>query len=376
MGSQVTLVYHIDATGAVSTAALQAKMAVVPVPPDLLRAFALRVTSDGTFTVGSIITRTIVLSFLPTAAATASANLVPGDPSGSPVESVTVNGAGDGYVQPPAVVFPPPPNDVVPPATALAKAYLECKSTLLSTGGTGYGSTSILPLVTFVGGLPPADVNNPPFAVNALSLIKKGRRYTASAVVQFKGSLAPGGHHAAATLTRDATGAITSVTLIDPGSGYLTIPDAFIFDPGNASGGVDPENAAEVVVQPGSGTPATAHAAVALGVITSITLDTGGIGYVSIPAVVITDPTGVGSGAKATVSMGVGEIVMIYGGKGYLAAAPPTVTLTPFFKSMFPDLASVPATLVSQAKPFWDFMTSALVQGTLSPVRADAPVVS
>lgn len=373
MGSQVSIAYHLDVTGAVAAATLATKFGAVPVPPDLLNAFGLRVTSDLTLTVGSLITRTIAMSFLPSAPASATANLLPGDPSGSPVESVTVNGAGDGYVQPPFVSFPPPPpNDDEPPSTALAKAFLECKTPTVSAGGVNYAA----PLITFVGGLPPADANKPPFAVNSLSLIKQGRNYTSKAVVQFQGSLNPGGHHAQATLTRDATtGAITSVTVIDPGSGYGTIPSAFIFDPGNTTGGVDPEFAAEVVVQPGSGTPATAHATLGVGgTISAIVMDTTGIGYVSIPAVVITDA--VGTGAKATVSMGVGEIVVIYGGKGYLASAPPAVTLTPAFKSMFPDLASAAATLVSQASPFWDFMTAALVAGTLSPVRADAPVVT
>jgi hypothetical protein len=88
----------------------------------------------------------------------------------------------------------------------------------------------------------------------------------------------------------------------------------------------------------GLGVEATATAAVSGdGHIASITLTSPGKGYVSVPAVVITDPTGGGSGATATCSMQVGEIDVMDPGAGY--AKTPTLVITDLFEFLFPNFA-------------------------------------
>lgn len=375
MGSQVSLAYHVDQVGSVSVAALAAAVAAVPLPADILTELGVRVVSDNT-PIAAPITRTIVLAFGPTSAAIATAAVQPG-PEGAPLSGIVAT-AGAGYVRPPIVSVAPPASGEVPPAKALAQAFLHV---LLATIVAGGGSYSATPHVAFVGGLPPADANNPTstFAVNSLSLVKKGRKYTSQAVVQFRGSLAPGGHQATANLTLDANGSVSSVTVTDPGSGYLTIPTAFVFDPGNNTGGVDPEFAAQIVVQPGMGVPATGHATVVGNAINTVVVDTPGSGYIRAPAVVISDITGLGAVVTAS-SMGVDTpLRLTYAGKGYLFSAPPAVTLTPLFLALFPNLTPTGVdakTLASQAGPFFDLMTRQIQQAVVTPVRADAPVVS
>jgi hypothetical protein len=104
MTSQISCSYQVTATGAVQVATLQAEVAAVPIPPVQLAEFGLRVATDTTSSLGSVITRTIVLAMNPVGAATAVATLFPGD-RGSPLESIAVTFGGSGYVQPPIVSF-------------------------------------------------------------------------------------------------------------------------------------------------------------------------------------------------------------------------------------------------------------------------------
>ena len=113
------------------------------------------------------------------------------------------------------------------------------------------------------------------------------------------------------------------------------------------------------------GVAATAHATVALGVITAIIVDTPGSLYEEVPQIVIQDPTG--TGASATANMHIDQLALIDPGKGY--TAPPTITLVPWFKTMFPDTSN-------QAVPFVDLFTGLLSRATLSPVTASPPVVA
>jgi hypothetical protein len=91
-----------------------------------------------------------------------------------------------------------------------------------------------------------------------------------------------------------------------------------------------------------------------------------GAGLVGIPSVLITDP-GVtpGSGGSITLSMGVDEIEVAFRGEGYQSA--PSIVLVPSFESSFE---------FSEAKPFFNLMTTAISKAVLSPVSADAPVVT
>lgn len=74
--------------------------------------------------------------------------------------------------------------------------------------------------------------------------------------------------------------------------------------------------------------PATATAVVSFGFVVNITVDTGGSGYTTPPAVTITGGGGSGASATATVSGGaVTAITIVNNGSGY--TSPPTVTVAP-----------------------------------------------
>lgn len=103
--SQISCAYQVTAVGAVQVATLQAEVAAVPIPPVQLLEFGLRVLSDTTSSLGAVITRTIVLGMLPASNASATASLVPGDATGSPLRAIAVGAGGSGYVQPPIVNF-------------------------------------------------------------------------------------------------------------------------------------------------------------------------------------------------------------------------------------------------------------------------------
>jgi hypothetical protein len=62
MPSQIVCGYTVTAAGSLSAAAIQARMAAVGVDNDLLRLYGLSVSSDNTSTVGSVVTRTVVLA--------------------------------------------------------------------------------------------------------------------------------------------------------------------------------------------------------------------------------------------------------------------------------------------------------------------------
>jgi hypothetical protein len=104
MSTTITCVYTAIATGALTGAQLATRMAAAAVPVDsqLLTDYGLSVTSDTTSNVATTVTRTIVLSMVPTVAATATAALG-GGPSGTGISAVTVTGAGAGYVGVPIV---------------------------------------------------------------------------------------------------------------------------------------------------------------------------------------------------------------------------------------------------------------------------------
>jgi hypothetical protein len=105
MTSQISCSYEIIATGAVQVATLQAEVAAVAIPIVQLAEFGLRVLSDNTSALGPTITRTIVLGMNPSSNAAATTSLVPGDETGSPIQSASVSAGGSGYVQPPIVSF-------------------------------------------------------------------------------------------------------------------------------------------------------------------------------------------------------------------------------------------------------------------------------
>jgi hypothetical protein len=192
---------------------------------------------------------------------------------------------------------------------------------------------------------------------------------------------------AAATINAD--GQLNPITVTAPGADYVLPPIAL------AGGGPPYKNAilrswlkvvGSTIAAPGSGYSAATFATVigqlapskpnarqaklgltiVAGAINAVTIADAGSGYVGIPVVTITDP-GVtpGSGGEVDLSMGVDEVEVVYPGQGFQSA--PTILLLPAFESSF---------VGSEDKPFFNLMTSAIQQAILSPVSADAPIVS
>ncbi len=133
-----------------------------------------------------------------------------------------------------------------------------------------------------------------------------------------------GGTGAEATATvAPKTGAVTSITVTSPGSGYTSVPTVAITSPG---------------LTPTA--PAAAIAVLAQGVITSIAVDEAGFGFTA-PAVTFAggSPT---TPAAATASGGVDNITLTDGGSGY-----PNQPIVKFSLPQLPDgkIATATATM-------------------------------
>jgi hypothetical protein len=196
MPTTVTTVYRV-AQGGLSIAALQAAVAAVPVP-DAISVYGARVLSDSTAPAAPGVARTIVFSLVPSSTATANASLFPGDASGSPIDAITISGAGADYILPPIVRIAAtnPPADL----DAKAYAYLKAIGTLIVSGGTGYNPATTTAKV--VGGLP----SNLPTAV-------------------------------AATVTLTIALGVVTAAAFTPGSGYTSVPKIVIVDTSGAGSG-------------------------------------------------------------------------------------------------------------------------------------------
>ncbi len=249
MTTQATCVYNV-ARGGLSNAALLAAVAAVVVPPDPLQALGIRLVSESTITSGNFAVRTSIFSWAPVS------NAALNNPSinaNNQLNSLTVASAGSGYVLPPVVAI----GLGGPLVNAKANAFLKVVSDSIVANGTGYSAATF---ATVVGQLAPS---------------KSGAR-TAQLVLTIVG------------------GAITAVSIVDAGSGYVGVPKVVITDPG---------------VTPGSG-----------GVV--------------------------------TVSMGVDEIQLVHPGEGFDVA--PSLILIPAFEVMFPSRRDRPffnmlTTAISQA---------------------------
>jgi hypothetical protein len=425
MAAQVKLVYTIEPTGA-SSAAVAALMSAanVPVPPDLLQAAGLRVTSDVT-AVADPVTRTIILMFGPTTNPTAVATLDNQDQ----VDAVNVTAPGIDLILPPQVSFaggsealPGPPlplggSSIIRRATA--QAFLNMQGVALVAGGTGYSASTVAYVLgamappVYTPTYPPGygrqealgEVKKgllPPSCVQGLSIGLYGKGYTSQATIQFQGGLDSHNPNArsaqAGRITLGPKGEIYSVQLLDPGEGYIEVPRVVVVDPGvgQTSGGLmvmrpDPIsgkrftantagaqfgdatpssiNYVEAVISPimGQGTAATVALTIAGGVITAAVVSGNGARYTGVPQIFIYDPTNAGSGGILTARMGLGEVDLMTGGQGYIA--PPSVVLTPAFYSFFPMTGD-------ERAPFWNLMQPALQKATMSPVSSAAPVLS
>jgi len=173
----------------------------------------------------------------------------------------------------------------------------------VDNGGSSYGKFQ----VDVSGGGGTGAVLTPSGGVDAVTLADGGSGYTMP-TVSFDlpddpdGSIAKG-HVEQVDLTAD--GVVTKVTIDSPGSGYSTPPAVHIYN-GTA---FDPIS---------GNTPAQATTTLQL---VGLAVADVGSGYTSTPVVDVTDPTGNGSGAAASVTTDVGGISAITvdsSGDGYL----------------------------------------------------------
>ena len=165
--------------------------------------------------------------------------------------------------------------------------------------------------------------------ITSISLDSAGSGYSVNTTVSIIDVYATG---SSATVTRNLTplGVITDVTLHNPGTGY-TAPIIVINDPDGTGSGA----AASAFIAPAAGgirkfvdslPGLNAGAADNLGNYIPIAVPditsypAGGVGYTSAPTVIITDPTGSGATATATLSGStVGSVTVNSPGSGYSA---------------------------------------------------------
>ena len=240
-------------------------------------------------------------------------------------------------------------DSLVNPATGALTAIT------VTAPGTGYTSA---PTVTITGSGTLANatavVDYTP-VVNAITMLSTGSRYTAPVV-----ALTGGGFTTPATAT--AWGGVDAITIVDGGTFYqvpmveFSLPD--LANGVRATGTVSMVNGAVfsiLVVNPGSGyttapvvsiydgswlIPGTGFGALATATLstTGVTLNTFGSGYTSAPTVTITDTLGgVGSGALATAALTQGSI------KAINITAPGSGYLTPGIKKFIDTLPGLTA---------------------------------
>lgn len=380
MGTQVTLVYTVTPLG--TTAAVLAPLinaAAVPIPKDILDMLGLRIISDLT-PVATPLVRTAILSFDPTVAATVAAIQLA---QGGAIISVTAN-PGQDYILPPDVRVVYPAGSSAPVGNPpLLKAVMSAGAVAMVQNGGGY----VAPIVTFIGGLPPAntlgalsvpdDPVKPPPKVGCVKRVwikTPGLGYPVGTICQIRG----GGPQSAtpvipatADIVRDAFGRITGITLTDMGAGYIKTPQVVFLPPVGfvPTSGFKPAKAFAVMAE---GTPARAGA-VTLGgggTITAIAVASGGDNYVSVPDILIRDAAGTGAIARAR--MGVGRVIVLAPSKGVPATA--TVTFTPVFQRYFPSL--IGGNDPNQRRPFYRLIEAAIMRAGFTPVVSTDPLVA
>jgi hypothetical protein len=162
------------------------------------------------------------------------------------------------------------------------------------------------------------DANGAPLDAKTLTITNPGLLYFAPPIVE---AIPQAGDTPLTPAELQAFLDVATVTITNAGNGhYVEATVAF-------EGGLRLD---------GQGVAATATATVSGdGHVASITLTSPGSGYIGVPTIVITDPTGGGAGATATCEMQLGEILLLNPGAGYAHA--PSLLVTPLFEALFPS---------------------------------------
>lgn len=344
------------------SATLSAAMAAVPVPTELLRMLGLRVTADANVIVVNNVTRTVQLAFGPSAPATVP--VLSRNADGG-IEPIVLGARGLDWIVPPLVRVDPGAAPVLPLRTAQLRAFLRVHQIDIPVGGGGAGYPAFpATTVRLIGGLPPAGRVIRSACVRRIAMTDPGLGYAPGTVAVIEGGGNGGASpltQAKATIVQDAFGRITDIFLTDMGANYIQEPVVNFVPPG----GIPPNRRAKASVALAEGRPALAHATVVAGVVTAITVDDTGVGYISVPDVVIAGVGGVG--AIATARMELDRVDVLSPGLGYTATS--SIVFTPLFKSAFPDASD-------QRKAFFGFMNGLLRDRVITPIFTHTPVLS
>jgi FtsP/CotA-like multicopper oxidase with cupredoxin domain len=214
------------------------------------------------------------------------------------ITAITVTDPGKGYTNA-KVTITGSGRGATASATVQKKGFV--KAIAVTQGGQGYTA----PVVTIASGSGGSGATATAYGgVDAIALANPGRGYTFP-TVDFDMPDGPDGVPAKAHAVWDAnSGAITAVVVDSPGSGYSTAPKLKIRN-GTAYDPATPPTA-----------EATASATLSL---QSVALDSFGAGYTKPPKVTITDPSGGGAVAIASIDAGgIVSIAVTKPGSGYV----------------------------------------------------------
>lgn len=371
---QYTITYKVEAVGAMPPGVIEEQVFAIPLPIAQLEALGAFVVSDTTSLTGTEVTREVVVQVSAPTEATLEvqiSDLVNPGASGSGIKSVTVKSSGAGYVVAPPCIAMESGQTLAELQSIRGKgarfqSYLKIigASATQVEQGSGYSTETVAGLV---GGMPlgaatatdpgpdgeddflssegfgtrnrDARATKAPFTacVGSLVVTEPGSGYSAGTVILWAEPTAKIADARKPTAFPLLTGGkVTGVVLVDPGSGYVESPLPVIFDPAKTGKG------AELQYSMVRGIPAKLEVSLGdLGAVTSVTVTDPGDGYVSVPQLVIFDPTGGGSGAVYTVDavpgsgmtpgvaslLGVSRVDVLNPGAEYQAPAVSAMTL-------------------------------------------------
>lgn len=214
------------------------------------------------------------------------------------VTTILMVDQGSGYIQPPVVTISGGGATTNATAVAYLAPYGSVVAIANSSNGRGYTD---LPTVQIVPQGLGASAGGVLYQVVGIAISNSGINYHLGDVITVSGGT---GTSATAVISAvDTNGSIVSIALSNSGS-YSVLPNL---------------TDAATTVLPGGGTGATVNLTIG---IKAIAIATGGTGYTAPPRVSITDPSGVGAEAVASVIGGaVSSITVISPGYGYVGVS-------------------------------------------------------
>ena len=239
------------------------------------------------------------------------------------VGGVTLGGTNSGYTSVPTITFSTGAGNPGTGATAVAVGPTGLRTIAFANGGSGYTGDTTVTCPTPTGGRAATGTGHVTSgAVTSVTVTDPGLGYTSAQICTFGSPQSGTGAQATGTLTGTVVeDSVTSVTITHPGVGYTSPPDCGITGTATCTSdygtGMWPDSL--VVTNPGSGyltvptvefpEPQDANGIRAQGTavltdkVTSITLTDGGSGYRRDPTVDISG--GGGNGATAVAKLAV-----------------------------------------------------------------------